>query len=260
MEFALTTAMLRPSRWLSVLPLALLPCGAAALAAQDAEGTDSAFIAEHYVKREERIPMRDGVRLFTVVYVPRDAAPGRRYPVILQRTPFSAGPYGPGAYPRTLGPSTFTLRDRYVFVNQEVRGRYLSEGTFENVRPLLDDSVRLRDPRAADEATDAFDTIEWLVRNLPGHDGRVGLLGVSYGGYYAAAAALSGHPAIVASSLQAPVMDFFFEDFHHNGALLLGSFHAFPVFGVPRGAPTASHWWLGAYGAVAAHGMSDDYF
>jgi uncharacterized protein len=250
-------SMLRPLRWLSAL--VLLFSGAAALAAQPAGATDSAFIAEHYVKREERIPMRDGVRLFTVVYVPRDAASGRRYPVILQRTPFSAGPYGPGAYPRTLGPSDFMLRDGYIFVSQEVRGRYLSEGAFENVRPLLDDSARVRDPRAADEATDAFDTIEWLVRSLPGHDGRVGLLGVSYGGYYAAAAALSGHPAIVASSLQAPVMDFFFEDFHHNGALLQGSFYAYPVFGVPRPEPTASNWWLPEYLRVAEHGMGDDY-
>ena len=203
--------------------------------------------------------MRDGVRLYTVVYVPRDATPRRRYPVILQRTPFSVGPYGPGAYPRTLGPSGFALRDGYIFVSQEVRGRYLSEGAFENVRPLLDDSVRLRDPRATDEATDAYDTVEWLVRNLSGHDGRVGLLGVSYGGYYAAAAALSGHPAIVASSLQAPVVDFFFEDFHHNGALLQGHFYAYPVFGVPRPEPTASHWWLPEYLRVAAHGMADDY-
>ncbi|MET0400094.1 MAG: CocE/NonD family hydrolase [Longimicrobiaceae bacterium] len=239
--------------------LALLLGGAGALAAQSTEAADSAFIAEHYVKREERIPMRDGVRLYTVVYVPRDATPRHRYPVILQRTPFSVGPYGPGAYPRTLGPSAFALRDGYIFVSQEVRGRYLSEGAFENVRPLLDDSVRLRDPRATDEATDAYDTVEWLVRNLSGHDGRVGLLGVSYGGYYAAAAALSGHPAIVASSLQAPVVDFFFEDFHHNGALLQGHFYAYPVFGVPRPEPTASHWWLPEYLRVAANGMGDDY-
>jgi putative CocE/NonD family hydrolase len=253
------TAMLRPFRWLTALPLILLLFSASALVAQPAGASDSAYIAEHYVKREERIPMRDGVRLFTVAYVPRDAAPGRRYPVILQRTPFSAGPYGPAAHPRTLGPSAFALRDGYIFVNQEVRGRYLSEGTFENVRPLLDDSARLRDPRATDEATDAFDTIEWLVRNLPGHDGRVGLLGVSYGGYYAAAAALSGHPAIAASSLQAPVMDFFFEDFHHNGALLQGHFYAYPVFGVPRPEPTASHWWLPEFLRVGEHGMGDDY-
>ena len=240
------------------LAFALLLGTTAGLAAQEAE-SDSAYFAQHYIKREERIAVRDGVRLFTSVYVPRDAAPGRRYPILLQRTPFSAGPYGAAAYPRTPAPSPFMLRDGYIFVTQEVRGRYLSEGTFQNVRPLLADSVRTRDPRATDEATDAWDTIEWLVRNLPAQNGRVGLLGVSYGGYYAAAAALSGHPALAASSLQAPVMDFFFEDFHHNGALLQGHFYAYPVFGVARPAPTPSHWWLPEFQRVAAQGMDDDY-
>ena len=235
--------------------LAVLPGAAAALAAQD---TEAAYIAAHYTKREARIPMRDGVRLYTAVYVPRDAGARRRHPLLLQRTPFSAGPYGP-AYPETLGPSMFMLRDGYIFVNQEVRGRYLSEGTFENVRPLLSASARARSPRAADEATDAFDTIEWLLHNVPEQDGRVGLLGVSYGGYYAAAAVLSGHPAIVASSLQAPVMDFFFEDFHHNGALLQGHLYAYPVFGVARPEPTMSHWWLPSFQGVAANATDDDY-
>ena len=216
----------------------------ARLAAQSGEHRDSTFIATHYVKRELRIAMRDGVRLFTALYIPTDASVTRRYPIVLQRTPFSAAPYGTSVLPTTLGPDPFMLRDQYIFVTQEVRGRYLSEGTFENVRPLLSDAMKTRDPRAVDEATDAFDTIDWLVRHVPEHDGRVGLFGVSYGGYYAAAAALSRHPAIVASSLQAPVMDFFFEDFHHNGALLEAHLGAFPVFGTARGAPTSKHWWL----------------
>jgi putative CocE/NonD family hydrolase len=254
------TPPLRVRSILAALPFGLLLCTAGALAGQAGEVTDSAFIAAHYAKRELRIPMRDGVRLFTVMYVPKDATAGRRYPVLLQRTPFSAGPYGPDAYPKTLGPSAFMLRDEYIFVTQDVRGRYLSEGTFQNVRPLLADAVRLRDPRAADEATDAFDTIEWLVRNLPEQNGRVGLLGVSYAGYYAAAAAVSGHPAIAASSLQAPVMDFFFEDFHHNGALLQGHVYSYPVFGVTRPAPTSSHWWLSEFLKVAPQDEGyDDY-
>jgi putative CocE/NonD family hydrolase len=240
----------------AALPLGLLVHGAATLAAQ---ATEAAYVAAHYTKREVRIPMRDGVRLFATVYLPRDAGVRRRYPILLQRTPFSAGPYGAGAYPETLGPSPFMLRDGYIFVNQEVRGRYLSKGRFENVRPLLSAAARARDPGAVDESTDAFDTIEWLLRNLPEQDGRVGLLGVSYGGYYAAAAALCGHPAIVASSLQAPVMDFFFEDFHHNGALLQGSFYAYPVFGVARAEPTPSHWWLPRYQAAAARATENDY-
>jgi putative CocE/NonD family hydrolase len=231
------------------------PC-AGALAAQEG---DSAYVAAHYTKREVGIPMRDGVRLHTVVYVPRDAGPQRRYPVLLQRTPFSAGPYGPGAYPRRLAPSPFMLRDGYVFVTQDVRGRYLSEGTFENVRPLLSYSVHAHDVHATDEATDAYDTIEWLLRNLPEQNGRVGLLGVSYAGFYAAAAALAGHPAIRATSLQAPVTDVFFEDFHHNGALLLGHLLAYPIFGVPRPAPTAESWWLLDFLRVTARATDDDY-
>ncbi|MBB4634396.1 CocE/NonD family hydrolase [Longimicrobium terrae] len=236
--------------------LAAHPTLAAQAGDDDAE---SAFIAEHYVKREERIPMRDGARLFTAVYVPKDASAERRYPILLQRTPFPAGPYGPAAHPRTLGPSPFMLRDGYIYVMQEVRGRYLSEGEFENVRPLLADSVRARDPGAVDEATDAFDTIEWLVHHLPEQNGRVGLLGISYGGYYAAAAAQSGHPAIAATSLQAPVMDFFFEDFHHNGALLLGHFYSYPVFGVARPQPGESHWWLSEFQRAAGIDTGDDY-
>ena len=219
--------------------------------AQSTSESDSAFIATHYAKRELRIAMRDGARLFTVLYVPRDASAARRYPIVLQRTPFSAAPYGSTAYATTLAPDAFMLRDQYIFVTQEVRGRYLSEGTFENVRPLLSDVAKARDPRAADEATDAFDTIDWLAHNVPEHDGRVGLIGISYGGYYAAAAALSRHPAIVASSLQAPVMDFFFEDFHHNGALLEAHLGAFPVFGTVRPEPTMKHWWLPSLAPVA---------
>src|ERR687889_13501 len=102
------------------------------------------------------------------------AAPVRRYPVVLLRTPFSVAPYGADAYPRTLGPNGFMLREGYVFAYQDVRGRYMSEGSFENVRPLLPDSVKARDPRAADEATDAYDTIDWLLTHLPEAAPRVG--------------------------------------------------------------------------------------
>jgi uncharacterized protein len=240
--------------------LGFMSAAAADLRAQPAEPPDSVFARQHYAKWTARIPMRDGARLFTVVYVPRDASPGRRYPILLTRTPFPVAPYDETAYPPALGPDRYMLRDGYVFAFQEVRGRYLSEGDFENVRPLLPDSVKARNPRATDEATDAYDTIEWLLHHVQDNNGRVGLLGVSYGGYYAGLASVSGHPAIAAASLQGPVADFYFEDFHHNGALTLASFHAYPVFGVPRGAPSRSHWWLDAYQKVADYGMADDYF
>lgn len=221
--------------------------------------TDSAYIREHYRKRTARIPMRDGAHLYTVVYTPRDASPAKRYPILLQRTPFAAVPYGDTTYATTLGPDPFMLRDGYIFVSQEVRGRYLSEGTFENVRPLLPESVKRRNAGATDEATDAWDTIAWLVRNLDGNAGRVGLYGASYGGYYAAMASLSRHPAIVASSLQAPVADFYFEDFHHNGALLQGHLSAFPVFGTARATPTASNWWIPSYVRASMPDGANDY-
>lgn len=220
---------------------------------------DSLYIRQAYRKQVARIEMRDGAALFTVIYVPRDAGGARRYPILLERTPFSVAPYGGADYPAMLGPDAIMLRDKYIFVRQEVRGRYMSDGTFENVRPLLSDSARMQSGRATDESTDASDTIDWLLAHVDGHDGRLGLFGVSYGGYYAAAAALSRHPAIAATSLQAPVMDFFHEDFHHNGALLQAHFFTFPIFGTPRAAPTASHWWLPEFQRISALGTADEF-
>jgi uncharacterized protein len=200
-----------------------------------ADVADSAFVRDHYTKRQYKIPMRDGTHLFTIVYVPRDAALTNRYPIVVQRTPFSVAPYGLDAYPRTLGPDRFMLREEYIFVYQDVRGRYASEGTFENVRPLA--------PTAVDEATDTYDTIDWLLAHVPDNNGKVGQWGISYAGFYAALGAVSHHPALVASSPQAPVTDLFFEDFHHNGALTQAYFYAYPYFGVPRPGPTTANWW-----------------
>ena len=195
---------------------------------------DSTYARTHYVKRVALAPMRDGARLMTVAYVPRDASPTRRYPIVLQRTPFSVGPYDSTSIAPTFAPDAFMLRDGYIFVAQEVRGRYRSEGSFENMRPLRAPPKRA----AVDEATDAYDTISWLLTHLDGNDGRVGLYGVSYGGFYATAAALSRHPAIVATALEAPLLDAWREDFHHQGVLTQAVLHGFPVFGTPRPAPT----------------------
>ena len=151
------------------------------------------------------------------------------------------------------------LREKYIFVLQDVRGRYISEGTFENMRPFVADSVKAHDPRAVDEASDAFDTIDWLIKRVPENIGKVGLWGISYAGFYASMGMLSRHPAVVASSPQAPVTDLFFEDFHHNGALTQAYFYAYPVFGVPRPAPTTHDWWMSAFQAVAANESADDY-
>jgi len=220
---------------------------------------ESTYVRTHYRKQVARIPMRDGATLYTVIYRPRDASPAVRYPVVLTRTPFSVAPYDTTVMPAVIAPDPVMLRDGYIFVQQEVRGRYLSEGTFENVRPLTSDARTVRTTPRVDEATDAWDTIAWLLSHITGHNGRVGLHGVSYGGYYAGLAAAVAHPAVQAVSLQAPVADFWHEDFHHNGAFLLGNAFAVPIFGTPRAAPTASHWWLPAFLRASAADTGSDY-
>lgn len=215
---------------------------------------DAEYARRRYAKRVLHIPMRDGVRLFALAYVPRDASVMRQYPIVLVRTPFSVGSEVDSIIPPTIAPDPTMLRDGYVFVHQEVRGRYRSEGTFENVRP--DRSVT--DART-DETTDAEDTIAWLLQHVAEHNGRVGLHGVSYGGFYAALAANSRHPAIAAVSIQAPVSDFWREDLHRNGAFQLTTVWGVPVFGTPRPAPTAAHWWAPALARIPQDSMAVDY-
>jgi putative CocE/NonD family hydrolase len=228
--------------------------------AQSAGVPDSIFIHRSYTKHEYRVTMRDGARLFTSVYVPDDASPANRYPIVLQRTPYSVSPYGASAYPARLGPDRFMMREKYIFAFQGVRGRYMSEGEFVEARPFLPDAIKIHDRKAVDEASDTYDTIEWLLKNVAGNNGRVGQWGISYAGFYASMGALSRHPALVASSPQAPVTDFFFEDFHHNGALTQAYFYAYPVFGFPRPGLTTENWWGPEAERIAAHGTTDDYF
>lgn len=222
-----------------------------------AQNADSAFVRDSYTKSEYRIPMRDGVKLFTTVYVPKDASPSNRYPVLMERTCYSVAPYGPDAYASSLGPNPFVMRDKYIFVNQDVRGRYMSEGTFINARPFVPDSIKARDPHAIDEASDTYDTIDWLLKNVANTNGKVGQYGISYPGFYTSMGALSRHPALVVSSPQAPVTDFFFEDLHHNGALTQAYFYAYPIFGIPTPGPTTEDWWMSKM--VMGVGLPDDY-
>ncbi|NLV30915.1 MAG: CocE/NonD family hydrolase [Acidobacteria bacterium] len=191
-------------------------------------------VAPGYDKREVRIPMRDGRRLFTAVYAPRDAS--RPYPILLQRTPYGVAPYGADAYPQSLGPSDELARDGFIFAYQDVRGSMMSEGDFVHMRPL----GTARRGNGTDESTDAWDTIDWLVRNIPNNNGRVGVWGISYPGFYAAAAMIDAHPALRAVSPQAPIADWFVgDDFHHNGAFFLAhSFGFLAGYGYPRRAPT----------------------
>lgn len=217
-------------RWILILLFGSFVISGQAVAQDEDLGR---FIRSHYNKREVRIPMRDGLRLFTVVYSPRDES--RTYPILFKRTPYSVGPYGSNTYPDVLGPSEYFTRAGYVFVYQDVRGRYMSEGEFQNVRPYLPNKAGSE----IDENSDSFDTIEWLLENVPNHNGRVGMWGISYPGFYAAMGMIDAHPALKAVSPQAPVADWFFDDFHHHGAFFLA--HAFGFltwFGQPRAALT----------------------
>jgi putative CocE/NonD family hydrolase len=182
------------------------------------------------------VPMRDGVRLCTEIYLPRDRA--RTYPILLERTPYGAGPYGAAEYKEDLGPSPRFAEEGFIFVCQDVRGRMMSEGTFVDLTPALPGPGP---PSQVDESTDAYDTVAWLLDHVPGHNGRVGLWGVSYPGFYAAAGLIGAHPAVRAVSPQAPIMDWFLgDDFHRNGALWLPHlFNFIAQFGRPRPGPTA---------------------
>ncbi len=179
-------------------------------------GQDSTYAAQ-YLKHEYMIPMRDGVRLSTAVYTPRDTSSS--CPIMLMRTPYSIRPYGETKFPQTLGPSDAFDREGFVFVHQDVRGTYMSEGTFENVRPHNEAKRSMND---IDESTDTFDTIDWLVKNVPRNNGRVGMWGISYPGFYASAGSINAHPALKAVSPQAPIADWFLgDDDHHNGSFFL---------------------------------------
>lgn len=192
-------------------------------------------VKANYVKREHRIPMRDGVKLFTSVYMPKDTS--RKYPIMLQRTPYTVSPYGEDKYKEVLGPSTHFMREGYIVVYQDVRGKFLSEGEYVNVRPY---KPRKSGPTDIDESTDAYDTIEWLIKNIPNHNGRVGMWGISYPGFYTSMGIIDAHPALKAASPQAPIADWFIgDDFHHNGAFFLPhGFNFLAAFGLPRPKPT----------------------
>ena len=167
------------------------------------------YIRENYTRQDQRIRMRDGIRLYTVVYSPKDAS--RQYPILLFRTPYGVGPYEKDKFASALGPNPHFMKEGYIFAYQDVRGRFMSEGEFEDVRPHRE---KRTSPMDIDESTDTYDTIDWLVRNVPGNNGKVGQWGGSYPGFYAAAGMINAHPALKAVSPRAPVADWFFDDFN----------------------------------------------
>ncbi|MBC7382036.1 MAG: CocE/NonD family hydrolase [Bacteroidia bacterium] len=196
-------------------------------------------IKSNYVKREVYIPMRDGTKLFTAIYSPKDSS--IKYPIILNRTPYSIAPYGGDQFPERLRPSDHFAKDGYIFVLQDVRGRLMSEGEFVNMTPQhIDKNAK----QSVDESTDTYDCIEWLMKNIKNNNGKVGQWGISYPGFYTSAGMINAHPALKASSPQAPICDWFTgDDFHHNGAFYLPHFFGFMYgFGQARTAPGTGSW------------------
>ena len=219
-----------------------------------AQKQDSIYMRTHYDKMEVQIPMRDGINLFTVVYVPKD--PSKKYPILLNRTCYNASAY---ADFKTHGhPSSYLVKDTYILAFQDVRGRYMSEGTFDNMRPNIPGNDR-KNKTAIDESSDTWDTIEWLIKNLKNNNGKVGMYGISYPGFYTAAAIPDAHPALKASSPQAPISDFFFDDFHHNGAYLESYTAAFAVFGYQKEEQTKKDWYLDKIMRFYADAPKDGY-
>ena len=215
-----------------------------------AQNPDSTWFVNHYTKKEIYISMRDGVKLFTSFYIPKDST--EKHPFLITRTPYSCAPYGENKY--TAVWNTYKMayaREGYIFVLQDVRGRYMSEGVFEDVRPFN----KNKKGKEFDEASDTYDAVDWMVKNIAGNNGNAGVFGTSYPGFYSTEAALSGHPAIKAVSPQAPVTDWFIgDDFHHNGAFFqMDAFGFYPVFGKPHPRPTQN------YGSGFTSDVKDNY-
>lgn len=207
---------------------------------------DNFFVKNSYTKREVYIPMRDGKKLFTTIYEPLEQSVD--YPILMIRTPYSVAPYGKDNYKVPLGPNRDFMYEGFVFVYQDVRGKYMSEGDFIANRPIALGTE-------SDESTDTYDTIEWLIRNVKSNK-KVGIWGVSAPGLYASMSLINSHPNLKAVSPQAPVTDWFLgDDRHHNGAfMLMGTFSFLSSFGKPRDSISTRH-----PGGFGAYGTSDSY-
>ena len=183
------------------------------------------------------IEMRDGIKLHTTIYSPKDTS--KTYPMLMMRTPYSCRPYGENEFKSKIGPNKYLMEEGNIMIYQDVRGRWNSEGVYDNMRAYIPNKTG----NQVDEASDTFDTIEWLVNNVENNNGNIGTYGISYPGFYATYSLLDSHPALKAVSPQACIGDFFFDDFHHNGAFIMGYFKTFPVFGVQKTKPENKAWY-----------------
>lgn len=190
-------------------------------------------VQDRYTKLEQYVNMRDGVKLFTSIYLPKDTSVN--HPILFQRTPYSVAPYGPDTFRPSVGPSHSFDGEDYIYVYQDVRGRWKSEGVFVDMNP-----VKLKKgPKDTDETTDTYDTIDWLIKNIPHNNGRVGMWGISWPGHMVAQGMITNHPALKAVSPQAPMIDLWEgDDAYHLGAFqLAANFGFFTRFGGYRPEP-----------------------
>ncbi|MFC5044772.1 CocE/NonD family hydrolase [Aquimarina hainanensis] len=194
-------------------------------------------VKDNYTKLEVDIVMRDGVKLHTTIYSPKDTS--KKYPILMTRTPYSSRPYGKDQFRSKIGPNEFLMKEGNIIVYQDVRGRWMSEGVYDNMRAYIPN----KKGKQFDEASDTYDTIDWLVKNVENNNGRVGIWGISYPGFYATYSLLDAHPSLKAVSPQACIGDFFFDDFHHNGAYLLSYWKITPLFGHEKTKPVQEAWY-----------------
>ncbi len=200
----------------------------------NAQDIDSEWFRKNYLKKEVYITMRDGIKLFTSVYIPNNNK--ENHPILIERTPYSSAPYGVNNFKEYwAGYMKEYLKEGYIMVTQDVRGRWMSEGDFVNVRPFNPNKTG----KEIDEASDTYDAIDWLVKNIPNNNGNVGVFGISYPGFYSTMAAASNHQALKAVSPQAPVTNWFIgDDFHHNGAFFqMDAFSFYSALGSGFGVP-----------------------
>ncbi len=204
-----------------------------------AQPVDSAWIVDNYTKMETSISMRDGIKLFTSIYIPKDKT--EKHPILITRTPYSCAPYGQNDFRKFWNSyENEYFKEGYIMVIQDVRGRWMSEGKFANVRPFNPG----KKGNETDESSDTYDTIDWLVKNMEDNNGNVGVFGISYPGFYSTMAAASNHPALKAVSPQAPVTNWFIgDDFHHKGVFFqMDAFDFYSAlgsgFGQPHPSPT----------------------
>ncbi len=210
-------------------------CISLSLKSQD---IDDSYVPENYVKHRVFIAMRDGIKLCTIIYTPKDST--QNYPILMERTPYSISPYGLDRYAASLGPNASLMVEKYIFVYQDVRGRYMSEGVNKEMTPYIENKKNIND---VDESSDTYDTVDWLLKNIKNNNGRVGLYGISYPGFYASGSLPAAHPAIKAVSPQAPVTDEFIgDDVNHNGAFfLLDNFGFMDYYGKKRTEPVEDY-------------------